>query len=80
MRSQITALTLGALGALGGGWLVGVWCFGLVLIALSAGVIAWALLHDDGKGPAGQPQVYAFGQSGMQPDVASFIEKVRAAA
>jgi hypothetical protein len=50
MRLQVTALLLGALGALGGGWLVGVWCFGVVLIAESAGLVAWALLHDDGEG------------------------------
>ena len=65
MRQQVTALALGALGALGGGWLVGVWCFGLVLIVLSGGAIAWGLLHDDGKGPA-EPQVYAFGTPTLQ--------------
>jgi hypothetical protein len=75
MRSQITALVLGALGALGGGWLVGVWCFGLVMIVLSGGVIAWTLFRDDGKGPARpEPQVYAFGGSSLQ-DV---LERARA--
>ena len=61
MRQQVTALVLGALGALGGGWLVGVWCFGLVMIVLSCGVMAWAVfIHDDGKGPAEwQPQAFA---------------------
>jgi hypothetical protein len=79
MRSQITTLVLGALGALGGGWLVGVWCFGLVLIALSGGAIVWALFHDDGKGPAEwQPQVYAFGAP--DPDVRKFMDRVRGAA
>lgn len=67
MRQQVTALVLGALGALGGGWLIGVWCFGLVLIVLSAGVIVWTLFRDDGKGPAeAQPQVYSFGASSVQ--------------
>lgn len=75
MRTQVTALTLGALGALGGGWLVGVWCFGLVLIVLSGGVIAWALLHDDGKGPAAsEAQVYAFGA----PTLSQVLERARA--
>jgi hypothetical protein len=76
MCSQITALVLGALGALGGGWLVGVWCFGLVLIALSGGVIVWTLFRDDGKGPAGsQPQVYAFGA----PTLDQVLERARGA-
>jgi hypothetical protein len=52
MRLQVTALILGALGALGGGWLVGTWCFGVVMIVLSGGLIAWGLLHDDGAGRA----------------------------
>jgi hypothetical protein len=79
MRQQVTTLIVGAVGALGGGWLVGVWCFGVVLIALSGGVIAWALFHDDGENAAGQPQVYAFGAQ-PDPDVRKFLEKVRGAA
>jgi hypothetical protein len=75
MRSQITTLVLGALGALGGGWLVGIWCFGVVLIALSGGVIVWALFHDDGKNAAGQPQVYAFGA----PTLDQVLERARGA-
>jgi hypothetical protein len=70
MRQQITTLVLGALGALGGGWLVGVWCFGLVLIALSGGAIAWALLHDDGT--VWQPQVYE-----APNNLASILERAR---
>jgi hypothetical protein len=38
-------------GALGGGWLVGRWCLGLVLIAESAGCVAAGLLRDTGPGP-----------------------------
>lgn len=72
MRSQITALTLGALGALGGGWLVGVWCFGVVMIVLSGGAIAWALFHDDGT--EWQPQVYE-----AAPNLASVLERARRA-
>ena len=77
MRSQITTLVIGVLGALGGGWLVGVWCFGLVMIALSGGAIAWALLHDDGKGPAEwQPKVYSFGGA---PSLGDVLERARGA-
>ena len=48
-RWPLVACALGALGALGGGWLVGRWCFGVVLIALSTCAIAWGLLADDGR-------------------------------
>ena len=37
------------MGALGGGWLIGVWAFGLVLIIESAALIGWGLLRDDGQ-------------------------------
>ena len=50
-RPQTTSLLLvaaGLMGALGGGWLIGLWAFGLVLIAESAGLIGWGLLRDDG--------------------------------
>ena len=78
MRQQVTTLILGALGALGGGWLVGVWCFGVVLIALSGGVIVWALFHDDGKGPAEwQPQVHEFPRGG--PSLNDVFERARRA-
>lgn len=77
MRSQVTALILGALGALGGGWLVGPWCFGLVMIMLSGGVIAWGLLHDDGKAPAvSEPQLYAFPRAGSSLN--DVLERARA--
>lgn len=51
MRISAAACLLGALGALEGGWLVGRWCLGLVLIALSVAAIAWGLLRDDGTQP-----------------------------
>lgn len=38
----------GLMGALGGGWLIGLWAFGLVLIVESAGLVGWGLFHDDG--------------------------------
>jgi hypothetical protein len=76
MRSQITILMIGALGALGGGWLVGVWCFGVVMIALSGGAIAWALFHDDGKGEADwQPQVFGVPSTSLD----SVLERARRA-
>ena len=61
-RPQTTSLLLvaaGLMGALGGGWLIGVWAFGLVLIAESAGLIGWGLHAGRwcagfaGGGPAG---------------------------
>lgn len=48
-RWPVIACALGVLGALGGGWLVGRWCFGVVLIALSSLAIGWGLLADDGR-------------------------------
>jgi hypothetical protein len=80
MRSQVITVVAGVLGALGGGWLVGVWCFGVVLIVLSAGAIAWGLFHDDGKPAAAaewQPQVFAFGTP--DPEAREFIGRVRGA-
>jgi hypothetical protein len=35
------------MGALGGGWLIGVWAFGLVLIVESAGLCWLGLARDD---------------------------------
>jgi hypothetical protein len=49
MRWPVIACALGALGALGGGWLVGQWCLGVVLIALSSLAVGWGLLADDGR-------------------------------
>ncbi len=59
MRLSAAAVVLGVLGALGGGALVGRWCLGLVLIALSVGSIAWGLfVDDDGQArPGVVPQV-----------------------
>lgn len=50
MRVQVAAVAVGAAGALGGGFLVGVWCLGLVLIVLSGGLIAFGLLRDSEPG------------------------------
>lgn len=50
MRVSFAACALGAAGALGGGWIVGRWCVGLVLILLSVSAITWGLLRDDGRG------------------------------
>ena len=48
MRTSVTAVVLGALGALVGGWLVARWCLGVVLIVESGCGVAWGLFHDDG--------------------------------
>jgi peptidoglycan/LPS O-acetylase OafA/YrhL len=52
-RHTLTSAALvvaGLAGALGGGWLVGRWCAGLVLIAESAGCVWAGLMRDDGAG------------------------------
>jgi Fe2+ transport system protein B len=72
MRLQVTALILGVLGALGGGWLVGIWCFGVVMIVLSGALIAWGLLHDDGAGRVA-PSVHEV------PTLANVLERARRA-
>jgi hypothetical protein len=51
VRTSAIACLLGALGALGGAWLVGRWAFGLTLTGLSMGLIVWGLLRDDGTAP-----------------------------
>lgn len=51
MRVSAAACLLGALGALGGAWLIGRWAFGLTLIVLSAGLIVWGVFRDDGAEP-----------------------------
>jgi hypothetical protein len=72
MRTSAVACVLGALVALFGGFLVGVWCLGLVLIAEGALVVAWGVLRDDGTGPASLPRP---GQGGTLAEV---LERARA--
>lgn len=45
---SLLLVAAGMAGALGGGWLIGVWAFGLVLIVESGGLIVWGLARDDG--------------------------------
>ena len=69
MRVTVTALVLAVLAALYGGWLIGRWALGLVLIVAAAGVAAWAVFgYDDG-----QPSP----QAGEMPTVASILERER---
>ena len=51
VRRHVNAglVAAGFAGALGGGWLIGVWCFGLVLIAESALCVYVGFARDDGK-------------------------------
>ena len=72
MRASIAACVLGALCALVGGFLVGVWCLGVVLIAEGAAAVAWGLLRDDGRGPA--VAVSALGRGGT---LAEILERAR---
>ena len=56
MRTSIAACVLGALCALGGGYLVGMWCLGAVLIAEGGLLAAWGIWRDDGRGPVALPR------------------------
>jgi hypothetical protein len=72
MRTSIAACVLGALCALGGGYLVGIWCLGVVLIAEGALLAAWGVLRDDGKGPVSLPR------PGQGATLAEVLERARA--
>ena len=72
MRTSIAACVLGALCALTGGFLVGVWCLGVVLIAEGALLAAWGVLRDDGRGPASLPR------PGQGATLAEVLERARA--
>jgi hypothetical protein len=63
VRTSVAACVLGAILALGGGFLLGVWCLGLVLIVEGGLVVAWGVFRDDGTGPAARvPEVSAVEQ------------------
>jgi len=72
MRASIAACVLGALCALTGGFLVGVWCLGVVLIAEGALLAAWGVLRDDGRGPVSLPR------PGQGATLAEVLERARA--
>jgi hypothetical protein len=72
MRTSIAACVLGALCALVGGFLVGVWCLGVVLIAEGALLAAWGIWRDDGKGPVSLPR------PGQGATLAEVLERARA--
>ena len=72
MRASIAACVLGALCALVGGFLVGVWCLGVVLIAEGALLAAWGIWRDDGKGPVSLPR------PGQGATLAEVLERARA--
>ena len=72
MRTSIAACVLGALCALVGGFLVGVWCLGVVLIAEGGLLAAWGVLRDDGRGPVSLPR------PGQGATLAEVLERARA--
>lgn len=49
-RSPTLLVLAGGLGAVGGGWLVGRWFAGLVIVAESVGLISLGLNQEDGQG------------------------------
>jgi hypothetical protein len=61
VRASVTVALLGAACALFGGWLVGRWCLGLMLIAEGGCAVAWALAHDFPARPV-RPAVSALEQ------------------
>jgi hypothetical protein len=63
MRASVTACVLGACGAMTGGWLIGRWALGLVLIALSAAGIAYGVFRDDGAESAAGPLTLSPGRT-----------------
>ena len=71
MRASVTACVLGALGALAGGWLVGRWCLGVVLIAESGLGVWWGLARDVAER---RPQ----GAAGQGGTLAEILERARA--
>ena len=72
MRTSIAACVLGALCALVGGFLVGVWCLGVVLIAEGALLAAWGIWRDDGQGLVSLPR------PGQGATLAEVLERARA--
>lgn len=46
MRLSAFLLTLSVAGVVGGAWLIGVWAVGVAVVAMSAGLGAWAILRD----------------------------------
>jgi len=48
VRSAVLLVILGGLGGIGGGWLIGRWAAGLVIITESAGLIMLGLNQEDG--------------------------------
>lgn len=53
MRLSVTLLIVSLFGMVGGAWLIGLWCVGLVVVVWSLALAVFALLRDDA--PA-QPQ------------------------
>ncbi len=74
MRTPVVLLLLALAGMLGGGALIGVWCLGVCLIADSAAVAVFALIHD---WPERKPGVHVV-RPGLT--LAQVLEKARAAA
>lgn len=46
MRVSAAVLLVSVAGVLGGAWMIGQWAVGVVVVAMSAGLGAWALLRD----------------------------------
>jgi hypothetical protein len=72
MRSSVILLLLASIGVLLGGALIARWALGVCVIADSAAVAVFALLHDDGS--TAQPSVHE-----LRGTVAGVLERARRA-
>jgi hypothetical protein len=71
VRLSVTVVVLGGVAALFGGWLVGRWCLGVVLIAESVLAVWWGVFaHYDGAARAGPV-------AGAPPTLAQVLERAR---
>jgi hypothetical protein len=73
VRTSVAACVLGAVCALVGGFLVGVWCLGLVLIAEGGLVVVWGVLREYGGEAVARPRV-----PGEPVPLAEVLERARA--
>jgi hypothetical protein len=59
MRVSVALFLLSLAGMIGGAWLIGQWCVGVVLVAWSAALGAFALLRNSPEAAASQEELQA---------------------
>lgn len=73
-RSRAVSLCFVAAGlaaALGGGWLIGMWAFGVVLILVGVFLTGWGLFRDDGTADLRSVEPGAWGVHDLRDVLAS---------